>query len=411
MSYYRGRLWLLGGDRAAASVVNERYNFFQSSALLLADDDPIDGYVDLHEHAETIHSAVPTDTGLLVFTRRGQYTITAQGIMSPTTFEFKEVSKYASDHRVTPQAVGDRVSFVTQRSNYAALQESYAVDAGISRKASDVSSHVPEYIRGNVQSILAASGVNTQFLVMRDSANNPTDTLYVYDYLRDGNERIQSAWSQWTFSGQVVDGILTGDALVLLMRRQDVTKDAAGSAVLGSSYYTIERIELISDSLRNEVGHPIYLDCRQHSLTEPTDLREGEEKKCFQKVWYRGFPYMQSYTFSPFFMRPQGKTTGDTGGRLQLRRLVLNYRQTTMFKVRIYTTGRETREIFFQGRKLGDSNNRIGVIPVVEGKHSFPLLGASESITVSLENYSPFEASFQSGYWEGFYHNRARRYS
>ncbi|MPX98311.1 hypothetical protein EHW61_16945, partial [Salinivibrio sp. VYel6] len=128
MAFYRGRLWLLGGDYACSSVVNDRHNFFQSTAILVSDDDPIDGFIDLTEHAETIHSAVPTDSGLLVFTSRAQYLITSQGLLSPITFEFKQVSTYASDRRVTPQSISDRVAFITQRSNYAALQESYMLD-------------------------------------------------------------------------------------------------------------------------------------------------------------------------------------------------------------------------------------------------------------------------------------------
>lgn len=410
MSFYRGRLWMLGGDYATASVSNDRHTFWQSTALLLSDDDPIDGYVDLTEHAEYIHNAVATHEGLLVFTRRGQYMISSQGLMSPMTFEFKEASSYASDPFVEPQPVGDRVSFITQRSDYAALQESFASDSTVSRKAVDVTSHVPEYVNGRVHSILATSTVNTQYLVMRDHMNNAVDTMYVYDFLISGNERVQSSWSKWTLSGQVIDGALTEDKLYLVMRHQDATDDGEGSYTIGESYYTIEVIHLVNDRIENELGFPVFLDSLQVTDDEPTDLVAGEVRKRFQGKWYRGFPYVQRYVFSPFYLRPQGKSTGETGGRLQLRRLTLNFDKTTSFRVVVETLGRETREVFFQGRVLGDIRNLIGKIPVIDGKRSFPLLGASGSITVSIDNDSLFDARFQSAYWEGFYNNRARRF-
>ncbi|OOE32881.1 hypothetical protein BZG05_13030 [Salinivibrio kushneri] len=409
MAFYRGRLWFLGGDYASSSVVNDRHNFFQSTAILLSDDDPIDGFIDLTEHAETIHSATPTDSGLLVFTSRAQYLITSQGLLSPITFEFKQVSTYASDSRVTPQPISDRVAFITQRSDYAALQESFVLDTLMQRSASDLTSHVPEYVHGNVHNILASSTVNTMFLIMRDLQGNAIDTVYVYDFLRDGNKRVQSSWSKWQFQGQVVDGVLTQEAVYFIIRRQHFYENEEGEQAV-DVWYNMERVDLVTDEVRNELGHPVFLDALQVSDEEPQDLKQGEAKKRFKGKWYRGYPYQQYYKFSPFYLRPQNSKTGETGGRLQLRRLTLNFDKTTSFHLTVQTLGREKREIFFQGRVLGDVRNIIGKVPVVDGKRTFPLLGSSESISVSIRNDSVFDARFQSGYWEGVYHNRARRF-
>lgn len=405
MAFYRGRLWMLGGDYATSSVANDPHNFWPSTAIITADDDPIDSYTDLKDSAETIHNAIPTAQGLLVYTKRAQYSITSQGMMSPATFEFKEVSAYSSDADVVPQPIGDRVTFTTQRSDYAAIYDSYMSPNNTGRVATDISGHVPEYISGRVRHILTSSTVNTQFYIMRDLGDNPVDTVYVYDFMFSGNDRVQSAWSKWQFNGQVLDGVLTDDAVYFVMRRMPIL-----NGVHQTPIYTIERIDLVMDVTKDKLKHPVFLDCLQTSLTEPTGLSDDEESRKFKGVWYRGYKYLQHYRFSPFFLRNDSKGTGQTGGRLQLRRITLNFDQTTSFKVAVDTLSRERREVFFQGRVLGDASNLIGVIPVIAGSRSFPLLGASESIKVNIENDSLFDARFQSAFWEGFYYNRARRF-
>ncbi|ENU5815583.1 hypothetical protein ACE34P_003179 [Vibrio fluvialis] len=406
MSYFRGRMWFLGGDYACSSVSGDKFNFFRSTALTVLDDDPIDGYTDLTGQAETIHSAIPANDGLVVFTERGQYLITSQGMMSPTTFEFTRIASYATDNRCDPVLIGDRISFATKTSDYTAISEMYVADTTGVRKATEVSSHVPSYIEGSVHRLLANSTSNTEFLIMRGHGEALTSQMYVYDFLLNATERVQSAWSKWQFEGAtVVDGVLTTSELYLVMVRATSESDKR---------MTVERIDLVQDDVKLKHGHPVFLDSLQECEEEPTDLREGEVAKRVKfsggYSWYRGYPYVMRHTFSKFFIRPDPRGAGDTGGRLQLRRLHLNFHETTSFYVEVETKGRDLRVVHFQGRVLGDLTNIIGQVPVISGERSFPLLGSSSSIAVSVFNDSIYDSCFQSAYWEGFYHNRARRF-
>ncbi|HFD4005404.1 hypothetical protein [Vibrio parahaemolyticus] len=406
MAFFRGRLWFLGGDYACGSVVGDKFNFFRSTALTVLDDDPIDGYTDLTGQAETIHAAIPSSDGLVVFTERGQYLISSQGMMSPTTFEFTRIASYATDNRCDPVLIGDRISFATKTSEYTSVSEMYVADTTGVRKANEVTSHCPTYIEGSVHRLLANATSNTEFLIMRGQGETLTGRMFIYDFLMNGNERVQSAWSQWTFNGAVVvDGVLTSSELYLVMVRATSDTDKR---------MTVERIDLVQDPVKVKHGHPVFLDSLQECEEEPQDLREGEVAKRVKfsggHVWYRGYPYVMRHTFSQFFLRRDERSAGDTGGRLQLRRLHLNFHETTSFYVEVETEGRELRVVHFQGRVLGHLTNIIGQVPITSGERSFPLLGESKSIAVSIFNDSIYDSCFQSAFWEGFYHNRARRF-
>ncbi|WCE28419.1 hypothetical protein PK654_08510 [Vibrio sp. SCSIO 43137] len=405
MAFYRGRLWFLGGEYASASVTGDNHNFFRSTALKVLDDDPIDGYTDLTGQAETIHAAIPSSDSLVVFTERGQYAISSEGLMSPLTFQFKRSASYASDALCTPVSLGDRISFTTRSSEYVAVSELYIDTQSGVRQANEVTSHCPTYIKGRVHKLLAHTAANTELLVMRNNDGGATGQLFVYNYLINGSERLQSAWSEWRFNNAlVIDGVLEGKDLYLILQRQRFKEGDSK----GTPYFTIEKMSLGNDVNEATYGHPIYLDCLRTTEAEPTDLLAGEVKKKLGGKWHRGFPYLMRYTFSPFFYRPDPKGAGHSGGRLQLRRIHLNFHKTTSFVVEVVTRGRETRSVLFQGRVLGDLKNIIGKIPVISGERSFPLLGSSESISVSILNDSVFDSCFQSAYWEGKFHNRAR---
>ena len=72
----------------------------------------------------------------------------------------------------------------------------------ISFEAKSISEHIPSYISGKITKISASSLAST-VVVQTDTGDN---TLYMYKYYNQGNQRVQSAWSKYELACNYIKG-------------------------------------------------------------------------------------------------------------------------------------------------------------------------------------------------------------
>ena len=95
-------------------------------------------------------------------------------------------------------------------------------------------------------------------------ADGDPKSIYTYTYFWRNNEKLQSAWSKWTFEGNVLNASFNTSTIDLLI-------EYTGST--GTKQVCLERINLSTDSSEaiTEKSHPVLLDRRKTIYTSVSE--------------------------------------------------------------------------------------------------------------------------------------------
>ncbi|WP_421276152.1 hypothetical protein [Aeromonas veronii] len=391
MSLYQSRLVIAGGPYLSMSRTNMFFNLFPPSMLAEEATDPINLLMTGQE-GELVNAAhvIPTEHDVLVMCDTHQVEIGSDsGVMSPSSVYAKAKTSYTMNSEAMPALVGDSIYFMDTRDGYSSCQQYSVRDTVGGRYAIEINSHCATYIDKPISMLY---GTPKGILVLKPSGL--TNEVFVYQFLDNGENRVQSAWHKWLLNREVLAMEFREGNLYCLIRYDGYVENQA---------FLLEK-----DGESERLGIPIKLDSRKEwGDTKPTDLREGEIAIRRRGVWFSGFPYKQKYTFSTFYFWNQSTRAAVTSGRLQLRRIKLLYRDSTSFDVYINREGDGRSSVRkFRGRVLGSMNNILGKVPAESGQFTVPLLSHNTNVVISIENDSPHDARFLSAEWEGFYNTR-----
>ena len=198
--FHRNRLGVLAGENVVFSEASGYFNFWRTTVRALLDSDPIDVAVSQNE-VSVLKAAVPIQDNLLLFSELNQFTLSAAQLLTPTEVTIDQSTKFECDLEATPVGAGTSVFFATKAGGFAGVREYYTNNETEIKDASLITSHVPEYLQGNIRKMTAST--NEDMLLCLTS--KVKSEVYVYNFYDQGNERLQSAWSKWKFAKDIVD--------------------------------------------------------------------------------------------------------------------------------------------------------------------------------------------------------------
>lgn len=144
-------------------------------------------------------AAVPIQDNLLLFSNLNQFTLSASQLLTPAEVTVDQSTKYECDLTTSPVGAGNSVFFATKSGSYAGVREFFTRDDTEIKDAVDITSHVPEYLTGNIREFAASS--NEDMLVALTTSDKKE--CYVYKWYNSSQERLQSSWSKWKFSKSI----------------------------------------------------------------------------------------------------------------------------------------------------------------------------------------------------------------
>lgn len=199
---FEGRLVFVAGPNVVMSRTNRMYDFFRKSATVQVATDPID-IKSTRENTVTLDWIVPFDRNLILISDPGdsQFLIKGGSGLTSTTASMVLTTSFEMFGQARPVTTGRTMIFPFKVGKFSGLKEFFTQDT-IANNAADTLTEVQDrYIVGQVD--LLASSKN--FNMVLCTTNDPTTkgTVYVYKYLWDGSERMQSAWSKWEFAGDI----------------------------------------------------------------------------------------------------------------------------------------------------------------------------------------------------------------
>lgn len=410
--FHRNRLGVLADENVIFSEAGqfEEFNFFQRTTLTLLDSDPIDVAVS-NNKVSLLRHAVPFTESLLLFSDLTQFRLDATDLLTPETVSIDVTTQFEASLRAKPVGAGRYVFFGTKRGKYSGVRE-YFVDLDTEvDDAADITAHVPSYILGEVKKMEASSNEDMLICLTED---DPT-AMYVYRFYWQGNEKLQSSWSRWVMSGDVLNVSFNKSEIFVLVKYD--------------TGVFLERINLSEDDATEvtSAGHGINLDRRvkltsggtttvpytsdnivyvTHTGRLISDTGVSNALSSGLTV-YAGVPYTFRYRFSEQVLKNNNEPM--TTGRLQLRNWNVVYSDTGFFQTEVTPTARPTKIAKFTGRLVGASANVLGQVAIENGTFRFGVNSNAQEVNIELVSDSHLPCSFQSAEWEGFFVLRSRR--
>ncbi len=369
--FARNRLGFLTGQNVVLSHAGgQYYNFFRDHATQVVDGDYID-VASTDKDIAIMTAALPLAEDVVVFSGKTQFRLTSgQDLMTAKTVELRPLSKYENYGSCPPVVAGSSIIYDMDRGEASAVCQ-YDLDLINSRGVStELTEHCPRYVPRNLYRLDTCDSERLHFALSLDDPYG----VYVYGWFNSGEERLQSSWSRWDWGAdKVLDLAVFGSDLAVLIQRPDglyiealtlstsqndqganyvthldrrvietqctATFDAAANQTTITVPYTLATADWPNVQMweRLTTGSN-RLPRQQHISIQGTNqiLVLGDWT---HTPFFIGLTCPSEYVFSTIFMRDmQGNSRDD--GRLQLRRLALNYARTGGFEVQVRDTAR-----------------------------------------------------------------------
>jgi hypothetical protein len=192
--FFKNRLGLLSGESVILSQAGEFFNFFKSTTAQVLDSDPIDVSSSTSEIGNLYH-AIPFYDRVVLFANGLQFSLQSDGELTSKSVSLQQSTSFNVDVNSEPIAVGNKIYFSVNKGNFSSVQEYFINPSTILLDGVDITANVPSYLNGSVGQF---SGSDISSILLCSSTTKQHE-LGVYKFFYSGDEKIQSAWSKWSF--------------------------------------------------------------------------------------------------------------------------------------------------------------------------------------------------------------------
>jgi hypothetical protein len=445
ISFYKNRMILLADENIIFSEAGAYYNFFSISVAAQLDTDPIDLAASSNEVSILKH-VIPYNEELLCFSDRAQFKIEAtEAGYSPRGTGITLSTRFQHDPKVEPVGAGNYIYFTQAKGASTAVQEYFVEPDTSNNDAADITVGVPTLIPTNCHKLISNTIEDTILALVDDGLDSnlapytassnvaPTNAnrLYVYKYFWNANEKVQSAWSYWDFTGvQIISAITYESNVYILANERQNCKlyklDLRNleDDTLGINIYLDQRVKL-SGTYDAGTGlttftmpYTVNTGLQCINATNGADITINSQSGTTVTVKgnvasaYLGFNFQTLYTLSTQYLREPGKQgglTALTSGRLQVRTMSFDYVNTGFFQATVSHNNRTDKTYSFNGYIIDNSTSIIGNPVITTGTFRIPVQAQNTQHSVTLKSSSYLPANIVGAEMEGFYYRRSQR--
>lgn len=197
---FESRLALLSTDSVVMSRTNRPFDLWRESATAITATDPID-ITSTKKDDLVLDWFVPFDRDLFIMADPGdsQFVIRGGGI-DPNTVSMVLTTEFEiASGGTRPVSTGRTILFPFSAGAYSGIKEFYTDSDNAANAANGLTETQDRYINGLVTDMVVSQNFNIGLFRTTEKRN----TVWVYKYLWDGNEILQSSWGKWTFQDNV----------------------------------------------------------------------------------------------------------------------------------------------------------------------------------------------------------------
>jgi len=435
--FHQNRLGFLSDENCMLSGSADYFNLYRSTITALVDSDVID-VTAMNTSVSLLRHAVPFNKTLLLFSDQTQFLIQAGVSLSPTTMAIQVSTQFPCDTNVKPFVAGRTCYFTTTKGNWEAVRE-YSVNNYLGNEdAIEITAHVPTYIPKGIYKIAGCNNEDT-FVAL---TTGDKGSFYVYKYFyTSSNEKSQSSWSRWTLDDDdvILNAEFIQSILYLVVSRPDgvffESIDFSTGYIGTGEPFTVylDRKVMVTPTIYSGGVTTLDISTLPYQLIDGTysilshgggvvpagTYAAGVINTTTNTVSFQGnFTGAQctlgrNYTFTygvstlAYKLTTAGSQRSDTEGRLQIRKISINYSNTGYLRAEVTPKGRGTVPWIYTGRTLGTTSSTIGAYSLSSGKLIVPVVARNTDVTINLINDSPLPSALVSADWEGYYVKRS----
>ena len=214
--FHNNRLGFLSQDNVILSRGGEYYNFYNVSAQVQTDNDPIDLSC-ATIRPTVLHGVLPTTQGLVLFSENQQFLMASQdGILTPNSTVISTISNYQMASDIDPIDMGTNINFISKTASYTRIFGMVTRGQDENPTILDVSRIVNEWVPATVDTLIGSP--QNQFIAMSSQNSN---VVYLYRTYSDGQKLIVQSWFKWLLAGTVQALAVDSDELYAVTKQGD----------------------------------------------------------------------------------------------------------------------------------------------------------------------------------------------
>jgi hypothetical protein len=458
VNLFRNRLALLADENVIMSAADAYDRFWPESVQTVVDSDPI-GLSAGSRKINLLTSSLAFADVLLIFSRNGQFRLSGGNAvaasLTPKTATITQITAFEMSNTVDPVIVGRTMYFSVPRGEYGGLREFFLPDAsGPVPTSEEVTAAVPRFLPSNLSNLVATAAEEAVYAVSKDQPRR----VYLYKFLFQGDDKLQSAWSYWEFNAgkSLIGADLVDSDLYVVVQYSDgvyleqiVTHPETVDA--GTTVEMLVDRKVTEASCTVALTTPSGLDT-QSTITLPypintstsnmavvgrffagNSLMHGQVVQILSSTaaggaggngtltvrgdltgakFFVGELYDMLYEFSTQYLKeqpPGGGMAVISGPKLQLRTWTMLFDKSSSFSIKVTPRGRDTMTYPYTGFEIGDQEISLGELAIRTSKFRVPVMAQNIEAKIEVVSSSPLPCRLQSAEWEGFYHTRAAR--
>lgn len=438
LTVFMDRLVIVANGVVFMSRVGDYFNFFRKSMLTVKDDDPIEEYA-LGAEDDIISKCVTYDKDLFLFGQRKQYTISGRSVLTPSTASISTAATEPDSMYAQPVVVGNLLYYGKYEdarnqqgpSPYAGSVNQFQL--GLFQDTPEtfcVSQQLSRYIKGRPIEFAVLSAPSC--LVVR--ADGYDNGMYVYRFIdQPGTQsRVFDSWSRWLWSTNVgrIIGVTTYQAsiFVYLLRFDGVhTWVACEQFVVDSDlavnpYFDAQRVATEFNTNSGFINRDNISVVQDGAIALANTVDRawlGQSTSGFDSFWstlsdtektaaWVGIEFDAYVDPTPPFVRDQNDKA-IVNGRLVVGRYTVSVNNTGGLDAYITTTTGTQNVYRFNGRRVGISNNKVGMQPITTTALQVPAGRANNEHTMRFAARSWLPMTLTAIEWVGQLFLNSRR--
>jgi len=432
ITFFRNRLGLVADETVFFSQASDYTNFWPKTVAQVIDSDAF-GRTASSSQVNLIRFVVPFRKALFCSADTAQFELSANAALTPSATTIDIATMYTAESLCRPIGFRDELYFASRSGSSAVLFEYYYSDTSVGHTANDVLIHASGYVPAPITHLVGDTVTGT--ILALSGADR--SSIYVYKTFWSGDEKAQSAWCKWTFGeNTVIHSVTTlGGDLFLVLSRNGVV--------------AIEKMSLNGDEKPEHFKYPLRLDSLQHitgtydsvanttsyvsqyPITENTvaivDTANAASNLKGRLITttgvsgntlistgdqtgnpiYIGNNYLMSVELSKQFIREGNDDTTVTTGRLQLKRIYFDYKDSAFLQVEVTPHKRTPRTFTFNGSTVG---GLIQASPnLLSGVFDAPVRSQGSTAIIKILNPTYLPCTITSAKWKGFFNEMTRQ--
>lgn len=429
---FQNRLFFLSGEAWIASRSNLFFNFWRESTQAEVDTDPLDGFADT-DRVNNLYQYQILNGSLAIFADQAQFIIDGSKPVTKATLTLQQVTSYPNNINVQPQAGGENIFFAYNASGYTGVRELFTDNYTDTKKAYPITDYVSKYIGGQCTQLLASPNFNS--LMVRTEAN--PSVVYVYDWLWQAEQKVQSAWHKWIFDGNVLFLFYLSDLMhvvyskgnktyvdylhmvndpsdygldysIKLDHKVSVTAvyDAATKGYsIQLPYSRDDVVFTVGDGgYETMIGSAFVATYKGNGLWATTE--RISDKKDLTVVC--GVKYKSRYIpTQPVVKDARDRVIGLDS--IIMSNMYVHYELTGFLEMVVKPKQGQEREYRFFGRWMGSANNLVGSLILENGTYRAPIRQRAEDLQIIIQSDSHYPLTIRDIEIDGTFSQRGQR--